>query len=60
MRRSIDGAMTGDYRRLYRDVAIQIEKGEMKLEDVSGACYEGSVYFEYATMILVCFLHLLK
>ena len=26
---------TRDYRRLYRDVAIQIEKGEMKLEDVT-------------------------
>ena len=24
---------TGDYRRLYRDVAIQIERGEMMLED---------------------------
>ena len=26
---------TRDYRRLYRDVAIQIEKGEMKLKDVT-------------------------
>ena len=26
---------TRDYRRLYRDVAIQIKKGEMKLEDVT-------------------------
>ena len=26
---------TRDYRRSYRDVAIQIEKGEMKLEDVT-------------------------
>ena len=26
---------TRDYRRLYRDVAIQIEKGEMKLEEVT-------------------------
>ena len=26
---------TGDYRRLYRDVSIQIEKGEMMLEDVT-------------------------
>ena len=26
---------TRDYRRLYRDVAIRIEKGEMKLEDVT-------------------------
>ena len=26
---------TRDYRRLYRDVTIQIEKGEMKLEEVT-------------------------
>ena len=26
---------TRDYRGLYRDVAIQIEKGEMKLKDVT-------------------------
>ena len=30
------------------------------MRDVSGACYEESVYFLYATMILVYFLHLLK